>query len=335
MRHLLNRRLATAATWNCVVQVITIGDETSGASASILPEFGMNCFEFTVPFGDQRVNVLWSEGGFAEGNCRASGSGIPILFPFPGRILHGEFDYKGTVYQLTDGDGMGNAIHGFVIDRPWRVIEQTASRVLAEFQLSLDAKELSDRWPADFLIRVDYEISGTKLISRFDCSNPDSRELPCGLGTHPYFTLPLIGNSAGDCQIKLPVSSQWELKDLIATGERIALPEAEQFQQGMKFSDTSFDNVFSGLSFDEDEQCRAYIIDQSEERSCQMVMSFNDVFRECVVYNPPHRESICVEPYTCVPDAHRLAVKGVDAGLRVLQPDESFQAEVVMELIGG
>ena len=59
-----------------------------------------------------------------------------------------------------------------------------------------------------------------------------------------------------------------------------------------------------------------------------VTIAFDRTFRECVVYNPPHRRAVCIEPYTCVPDPFRLAASGVDAGLRVLEPGEAFSARV-------
>jgi aldose 1-epimerase len=47
-------------------------------------------------------------------------------------------------------------------------------------------------------------------------------------------------------------------------------------------------------------------------------------FRECVVYTPPHREAICIEPLTCAAGAAALAQRGIDAGWRVLPPAEKF-----------
>ena len=69
------------------------------------------------------------------------------------------------------------------------------------------------------------------------------------------------------------------------------------------------------------------------ESGHQVSVTFDRAFRECVVYTPPHREAICIEPYTCVPDAFRLERDGVNAGLRVLSPGESFQAHVDMKLV--
>jgi aldose 1-epimerase len=59
-----------------------------------------------------------------------------------------------------------------------------------------------------------------------------------------------------------------------------------------------------------------------------MTQRFDGVFRECVVYTPPHREAICIEPYTCVPGALELDRRGIAAGLRMVPPGDSFRAVV-------
>ncbi len=156
--------------------------------------------------------------------------------------------------------------------------------------------------------------------------NPsDSLLLPCGFGTHPYFQLPLGGSDAGVCRVKLPVASGWELQEMNATGHKSTLPNAAQYQAGQAFQDLTLDNVFGDLVFHED-VCTAEIADPQSGR--QLVISFDRCFRACVVYTPPHREAICIEPYTCVPDPFRLEKQGVDAGLRVLGPGESLETAV-------
>ena len=49
------------------------------------------------------------------------------------------------------------------------------------------------------------------------------------------------------------------------------------------------------------------------------------VFREVVVYTPPNRDAVCLEPYTCVTDAINLQSRGIDAGWRVLEPGAEFR----------
>ena len=68
------------------VQQVTIRDEASGSSAKILAGLGFNCYQFTAVDRGTPVEMLWSEPTFESGRCRASGSGIPLMFPFAGRI---------------------------------------------------------------------------------------------------------------------------------------------------------------------------------------------------------------------------------------------------------
>ena len=55
---------------------------------------------------------------------------------------------------------------------------------------------------------------------------------------------------------------------------------------------------------------------------------FGKPFRECVVFIPPHREAICLEPYTAVPNAFELTERGIDAGLAELSTGESTEVQV-------
>ena len=51
-------------------------------------------------------------------------------------------------------------------------------------------------------------------------------------------------------------------------------------------------------------------------------------FRESVLFVPPHRRAVCVEPYTCVTDAVNLQQRGVDAGWRELPPEGNWSGVV-------
>ena len=65
---------------------ITIQDAESGAVAQIQPVAGFNCFSFQAPVHDRPVEAFWFEPEFANGLGRPSRSGMPVLFPFGGRI---------------------------------------------------------------------------------------------------------------------------------------------------------------------------------------------------------------------------------------------------------
>jgi aldose 1-epimerase len=311
------------------IECVQLTDAQTGSSARILVGFGFNCYEFRVMKGGQPIDVLWATPGFETGTERASGSGIPLLFPFPGRIAGTEFTWQGQAFPLEEGDGQGNAIHGFVLNRPWRILEQSANEITGQFQASMDDPQLLKCWPADFSITVTYRLEGNVLTTRIRGENPDDKPLPCGLGTHPYFRLPLGGSSAEDCVIRLPITHQWELVEMLPTGNRVAVPQSTAYQRGVRFADISLDNVFSGLQF-HDHWCVAEVEDPAGGSSLKL--KFDDNFRECVVYTPPHREAICIEPYTCVAGAFDLLDQEIDAGVRVLEPGEVITAVVEMRV---
>ncbi len=314
------------------IECISLEEQTTGAKARVLAGVGFNCFEFQVPHGGRLVDVLWAAENFERGGERPSGSGIPLLFPFPGRIAGPALKWEGHSYPLGGDDGRGNAIHGFVLDRPWRVVESGGDFVVGQFQASLDDPQLAERWPADFRITVRYQLQGTSLHSHIHIENPDQRPLPCGLGTHPYFRVPLGGADRDCVTVQLPVTRRWELVDMNPTGQREAVADAAELQAGRPFQAIQFDDVFSGLQFDDDGWSRARILDP--QSGLTMQLEFDAAFRECVVYTPPHREAICIEPYTCVPNAADLQSRGIDSGLRLLGPGETFEANVVMKVSG-
>jgi aldose 1-epimerase len=208
------------------------------------------------------------------------------------------------------------------------VIEQTARSVSGQFHAWRDDPSLKDRWPADFRVTATYKLTGNQLAANFLFENPCDVPLPCGFGTHPYFRVPLGGASAGDCIVKLPVTARWELKDMLPTGQRHDIDFAT-FAAGQRFGDMQFDDVFTGLTFTGN--AAAASIDDPLS-GCTVTQRFDRAFRECVVYTPPHREAICIEPYTCVAGAFSLAERGIDAGVRILPPGGSFHARVEIEL---
>jgi aldose 1-epimerase len=311
------------------VQTITLRDQESGSQAKILAGYGFNCYQFRVAFGEPAIDVLWSEPGFETGEKRASGSGIPLLFPFAGRIRGRSLTWEGREYPLEGDDGLGNAIHGYVLNRPWRVLEQSETRVVGQFQASVDAPKLLDCWPAAFRLTATYQLMGRTLASEFTVENPCDRPLPFGFGTHPYFRVPLGGGKAEDCRVVLPVGQRWELDEMLPTGERSDVSPEVSDEGGISFGEMKFDDVFTELGF-EDGWCICQICDPESER--QLSIGFDQSFRECVVYNPPHRQAVCIEPLTCVPNAAELQSRGIDSGLRILPPGESLTVKVIMQV---
>lgn len=304
------------------LEPITLTDAASGATAKIASGLGFNCYSFQPVVSGRPIEVLWSETDFLSGHCKPSHSGIPILFPFPGRLRGSHLTYHGQSYPLGSDDGLGNAIHGFVLSRPWRITENLGHRATGEFQASADEPGLLRRWPGDFRIAVVYEVTGSSLACEIEIHNPGGTHLPFGLGLHPYFRLPLGADGrAPDYRVTVPAAQYWELSDMLPTGRRLPADGPRQLASGLRFDQMHLDDVFTELTF-VDGVGRATIDDPHTARRLELV--FDQAFREHVVYNPGHREAVCLEPYTCVPNAYELEAEGVETGLRRLAPGERF-----------
>ncbi|HEY4234805.1 MAG TPA: aldose 1-epimerase [Lacipirellulaceae bacterium] len=314
-------------------QIVTITDEASGATARILASLGFNCFSWRPALDDGPREMIWAHPEFAGGEERPSGSGVPLLFPFPGRIAGARYNFGGREYALEPGDNFGNAIHGFVLKRAWRVVEQTASRVVGEFHASRDDRTILERWPADFRIRVSYEVRGRELVSDIRYENVGDGPLPCGFGTHTYFRLPLgEGGSAEETIATVPVSRYWDLAEMIPTGQQSAVTPEQMLDGKKPLGGRAFDTTFTGLAHDSTGVVRTELADPRRGR--RVLQTFDKVFAQCVVYTPPHREAFCMEPYTCVPNAIKLHSAGVETGLQILQPGQSFATTIRIAVSG-
>jgi aldose 1-epimerase len=307
--------------------IVKIADATSGADAKLLVSQGFNCFSWRPALDDGPREMLWSHPELASGGPSPSGSGIPLLFPFPGRIGQAKYSFGGRDYQLEPGDAFGNAIHGFVHKRPWRIVEQRPDKIVGEFQASVDDATLLERWPSDFRIRVSYQVRGRELLSEINFENVGQGPLPCGFGTHTYFRLPLVeGAAPEETLVYAPAAKIWELKDMLATGRILPVPAGMELNQGAALAGRKFDTSYTDLESEPDGMIHTWVREPNSGRTVTQL--FDTSFTQCIVYTPPHREAICLEPYTCLPDSFRLAAEGHKTGLMVLERGESFDTTI-------
>jgi len=311
--------------------IVEITDPRGGAVARIAVDRGFNCYSFAVDGHE----LLDSVRGFAQGEGRPSGHGIPILFPFPNRIRDGRFSWNGRSYQLSPpiapDDGNGNAIHGFCLDRPWRVISQDTSSVTGEFQLSRDAADRRPLWPSDARIRVAYRLEDNRLLADVTIDNPDGEDLPFGFGTHPYFRLPLgSGGTAVDCRVHVPAHQQWELDACLPTGRLLRVDASCDLRHGGRFGDMQLDHVLTSIADINLQPLAVLVMSVGDPGARRRLTQRCDggVFREIVVYTPPGRDAVCLEPYTCVTDAINLDPAGTTSGWQVLPAGQKWETRI-------
>ena len=289
--------------------------------------------------GKKRFNLLYTDPGLYVTN-RPTAAGNPILFPFPNRIRDGRFLWDGMEYQLPCNEAAeGNAIHGLVFNRSWRLVDQEANDdgawVTGEFQSSRDAPATTALWPADYLVRITYRLTPRGLRIETLVANPDQKPLPYGLGLHPYFRLPLSGDIAPvECRLQVPADSFWDLEKHLPTGARRQVAGTNDLRSPQSCARLTLDDVFTNLNGPQNAQgLRLCARLQQPSAKGELQVWASPAFRELLVYTPSHRQAICLEPYTCVTDAVHLQARGIDAGWQVLAPGEQRSAEVMLELV--
>lgn len=315
-------------------QVYILTDKTTNSQAYIVPACGNNCFRFTRKMHDHQVDIIESPPNLEMLPENLTTYGTPILFPFPNRIRRGKFTFEGKKYYLdlqNHHDGEGNWIHGFVCKRPWHVEEQAESEELGAYlRCSFDSTgfpEIAEQFPFPFLITATYSLKDGILTFDADMKNIGNGNMPMGFGIHPYFRAPLgADSSAADCTICVPANKQWELIEKLPTGKILPVEGRYDLRSPRILEGLRFDDVFTSLIFEDD--VTRTILDDARAQ-IRVIVEADNLFREIVVYTPP-RPSICFEPYTCATDAVNLYAKGIDAGLRILQPCETLHGKIRM-----
>jgi aldose 1-epimerase len=319
--------------------VYILENSDTQARAEIAPANGFNCYRWQALHHGKMLDLLYADPQFFHG-AKPTRSGIPILFPFPNRICAGRFAWAGREYRLPLNDSTeNNAIHGFACRRPWRVVaegcEADSAWVTGEFRGSLDAPECKDLWPADYQIRITIRLRERALEISAVVSNPDQVPLPFGLGYHPYFQVPpRSGEALEGFFVSAAPDRLWLLKDSLPTGEIRAVDAGRDLRAPRRFVDLDLDDVLRAPREDSRESILWRGSVWEEEGKVELLrVETSAGFGELVVFTPPHRKAICLEPYTCTTDAINLQQQGIDAGLMVLAPGDEWRGDVAVRLV--
>lgn len=316
--------------------IYTLGDESTGASASVIPSYGFNLFDLHLPLAGRPRPIVATDPGWEADPSKPARQGFPVLFPFPNRIRDGRYSFAGKDYQL-ELTKPPHAIHGFALDAAWDVVDHgTDSRgahLAGRYQIAKHSSRQTPNWPADAILELKYTLAGRTLTLDARVTNPSDAELPYGLGFHPYFHLPLQPRAdLGSTQVVLPGRRIWELQDALPTGRTLDVPPALDFRRGRSMTGLTADDVYTSLEFDELEQVSCRLID--EALGAEFRLNFDHNYRELVVFTPPAKPGvIAVEPYTQTTDAINLQARGIDAGLRILEPGASDSLRIWMTTI--
>jgi aldose 1-epimerase len=319
------------------VTMYTLSRADIGSLIEVWPGFGFNCLRWCVHGQD----LLFAAADW-DTNPLPTRSGIPILFPFPNRICNGAFVHNNREYRLPKNDSThANAIHGFSPRIPWRVFgygaDATGAWVHGDFQLTVDGAEAEGFWPGDALFSVIYRLTPDRLRIEMRVRNMGVTPFPFGAGLHPYFRLPGHDADVSRYVLHAPARSIWPLQQNLPTGAKEALPDDLNWNRPRTIGGTVLDTVYGDLGAIREDVGGMLLratLGHADQQGQLEVWTTAD-FRESVLFTPPHRKAVCIEPYTCTTDAVNLQARGIDAGWRELTVGSEWSGTVELRWNAG
>lgn len=249
-------------------------------------------------------------------------SASELLFPFASRIPEGKYKFLGKEYQLNKNeDGGMNAIHGLVRKNHFHLNEQAIQEDSASILLSY-VIDHAEGYPFQVHFSVRYTLHADgRFVVRYDAKNNGQDPAPAMFGWHPYWVL---GNEDVEAwQINIPS------KRLVTFNENLIPVGTEPFDMLMPalLHRKEFDNAFvldknSGHAVTE-------LISKNQDVTLRIEQETGEgKFNYLVVYTPPARDCVAIEPLTANVDAFNTG-----EGLNILSPGHSIDGTVTVRLV--
>jgi galactose mutarotase-like enzyme len=296
---------------------ITIKSSDSTSVVTIYPNRGGLVSSWKV--NDREL--LYLPEDFSMKDSSWPGGGIPLCFPFAGRVWN-----NGLLYHYAlDGEDFQMPLHGFAYASSWEVVapkedqvkddqvhlrlsDNEASRVLYPFSFSVDLRiSLSQGLVFDFCITHTPNGDASK-----------HQLLPVALGLHPYFKV-LDGSQV---HVDLNAYKYFHVTPAGAAGKQCPIEDL-----GPRPIAASQPLMKSLILSDLREPTAALIInDASGPYRIEMTSSPHDIMRHFVVWTNQPDRFYALEPWMSLPDAVHMP-----SGCRWLKAGESLQAKIKMQ----
>jgi aldose 1-epimerase len=285
----------------------------SGDAIYIIPEYG----------GIIRKMILQNDGhlhkildcGETEEHILADKVAYPSahLFPWANRIRDGKYEFQGKHYELPINESsLNNAIHGFVAFDKFEVSGEEINETSASLTLKHTYEGAEKGYPFPFELEIKHTLSSDEgLLMTYTIKNTGKTDMPMVLGWHPYFKI--NDEKADEWQISIPTKHKY-------LSDEQMIPKAQEAIDLKELTDiksSQLDNVF---------QVESSTRSTTQLYSPTMNISINvwqdahkDQFLYTIVYIPPARDRIAIEPMTGNTDAFNSG-----DGLLILESESSL-----------
>jgi aldose 1-epimerase len=215
----------------------------------------------------------------------ASGTGKDTacypLVPFSNRIANGRLAFGGEIFHLEPNwPGVRHPMHGDGWAHAWDVVRQ--DRTSAELVYLQEAGAGAAGWPFRYRARQTFALDEVSLTIGISIENLEDREVPAGLGLHPFFV------RDAETELACRLSGVWRTDPEVLPLQRLPVPPDWDFSRSRRVDGMGLDHCFDGWDG------KATVT--WPQRGLRLVLSATEAFRHLVIYVPEGQRYFCVEP---------------------------------------
>jgi aldose 1-epimerase len=263
---------------------------------------------------DKGQNVEWMRPAGMEAIEQADPqmmASFPLV-PFSGRVRDGRFVFAGRHISLARNFGNSpHAIHGNAWKLPWKITAHEAASA------SLVLEHERGDWPFAYRAEQHFLLTPRSLEIELIVANTDAAAMPVGIGQHPYFPY------TPAMTVQAEVAQMWEAEHDMPV--RLSRNDTvEGLARGLKMAAVTMDNNFIGWK-------RVATL-RWPETGRRLRMTAQPPLSYLVVYTPPSRDFLCVEPVSNTVDWLNLGdLESEHIGGAILSPGASLSGRVRYE----
>ncbi len=282
-----------------------IYNDGSRHSFSFVPEHGACLLQVSL----HGQNMLDGHTTAQEVEKNPLGKGS-LLFPFPNRLAGGRYEWLGQTYKfpLNDEQGRENALHGFGMDKPFKVEKVNLDQNFGEAVCRYDYPGDNAAYPFPFRLTCTYRLEESGMFSTtFAVENTGPAAIPFGIGFHPYFRL---SEKVDEMIMALPPVEMIGVNEqMIPNGKRI---EYKRYTEPTRIGTDILDNCFVPQH-----PGRQEVSLKGPKGTLRYWQDEHYPFIQ--LFTPPTRLSLSIEPMSCNIDAFHNG-----EGVLVLEPGQGW-----------
>ena len=293
------------------LSLVKLQDKATNTIISILPEYGALLHSFHIPVNGQLLNIIdnYSSREQVEQELGVSFKSSK-LSPFVCRMLDGKYTLEEEDFEFPNKYTDGNAIHGLLYNKPFKVVNEFADESQASVTLRYQFKREDPGYPYEYNCEVRYTLLPRSILQvETIVLNLDSLSIPLADGWHPYFAL---GGPIDNFELQVSTETMLEFDDkLIPTGTLIP---NRSLAEGILIGNHQFDNCFVVKPVAQ----RPAAVLYNPANAVYVSIFTNSRYPYIQIYTPPHRKSIAIENLSAAPDCFNNGI-----GLQMLTPSRS------------